>query len=61
MSTYALVNAGSKLGIVSYFTAPLVDFVQVDVNSSMFWGGRRFCPDKELYLVDANNDKKYAR
>ena len=40
-------------------TAPTIDFVQVDFNSSTAWGGETFCTDKEIYVTDVVG-KKYV-
>ena len=42
------------------FVVPLIDFVQVDFNSSAEWGGQMFCADKEIYVTDANRNNKYV-
>ena len=48
---------GKELDL-ALFTAPLIDFVQVDWNSTEFWDGMNFCADKEVYAFDANGNKK---
>ena len=41
-------------------TAPYIDFVQVDFNSTAEWGGETFCADKEIYVADADGNNKYV-
>ena len=38
--------------------APLIDFVQVDFNSTVEWEGQTFCVDKEIYVTDADGNEK---
>ena len=42
------------------FTAPYIDFVQVDFNSTAEWGGETFCADKEIYVMNVAGNNKYV-
>ena len=48
------------LHFTNFEAAPLVDFVQIDFNSSDNWEGQTFCEDKEVFVMDANGDSKYV-
>ena len=44
--------------LIIFPTAPTIDFVQVDYNSTAEWEGQTFCEDKEVFVMDANGDSK---
>ena len=50
-----------KINLNIFPTAPLVDFVQVDFNSTVEWEGRTFCEDKDVFVMDTNGDSKYVK
>ena len=52
------IGRSNHKSLFSSLSAPRVDFVQEDFDSLLAWDGVEFCRDRELYVDDANGDKK---